>query len=103
MELEIDGTHTEQMAIMKSTIKQHHAAIYGNGQPGMLEFIQGTKAQFRLIVLLISIIGVLVAVLTLLEGNRQIHNGELQLPNFHAQQDSTTAYASDRQYAGGTQ
>lgn len=66
-ELEISGSHEEQWGVMKSAVQQLHATIYGNGQPGILDFVSGTRAQFRLIVVLLSAIGVGVAVLGYLQ------------------------------------
>lgn len=78
-ELEIVGTHEEQFAVMRSTIIQHHSDLNGNGQPGIKDFVSGLKGQFRLLVILMTAIGVLVAVLTYLEANRQMHSGMLHV------------------------
>ena len=76
-ELEIAGTHEEQAAIMREVVKQLHSTIYGNGQPGILDFISGLRGQLRLLVVLVSIVSLIVAVLALLEGNRQAREGKL--------------------------
>ena len=76
-ELEIAGTHEEQAAIMREAVKQLHSTIYGNGQPGILDFISGLRGQLRLLVVLVSIVSLIVAVLALLEGNRQAREGKL--------------------------
>ena len=66
-ELEISGSHEEQWGIMKSTVQQMHKALYGNGQPGVLEFVSGTRAQFRLITALLLFVSVAVSVLGYLQ------------------------------------
>ncbi len=66
---------------MKSAIIQHHAAINGNGQPGLLDFMSGLKAQLRLIIALISVGGLILALLTFLVLNRQIKTGLLRVEN----------------------
>lgn len=73
-DLEIVGSHEEQWGIVKSAVKQHHSDLYGNGQPGVMDFVSSTRGQFRLLIILISVVGVLVSVLALLEANRQLHS-----------------------------
>ena len=66
-ELEISGSHEEQWGIMKSAIQQLHSTMYGNGQPGVLDFVTSTRAQFRLLIVLVSVVGVMVSVLGYLQ------------------------------------
>jgi hypothetical protein len=80
-ELEISGTHEEQFAIMRATLIQVHTDLNGNGQPGIKEFVSGLKGQFRLLILLMTAIGVLVAIVGALEANRQFHSGLLKGDN----------------------
>ena len=74
MALEIDGTKEQQFAIMKSAVIQHDADLNGNGQPGIKAFVSSTQGQFRLIVILISVFGLILAIFTFLEANRQMHS-----------------------------
>jgi hypothetical protein len=71
--------------------------LYGNGQPGHLatanDFMSAIKGQFRLLVLLISILGVLVALVAALEANKQIHNGTLKIPEIRIPTISQQVYA----------
>lgn len=55
-ELEIEGTHEEQFAIVKTAVKEHNLLLKGNGQPGIVEFVTASKAQLRLIVFLLVVI-----------------------------------------------
>ena len=80
-ELRIEGSHEEQLGIMKSAIIQHHAAINGNGQPGLMDFMSGMKAQLRLIIALISVGGLILSLLTFLVLNREIKTGLIQVKN----------------------
>ena len=85
-ELEFEGSHEEQWGTMKTTVKQLHAAVNGNGQPGILDFVSGMKAQLRLLVVLMTLVGLIVSILALLEGARQLHG------NFsHTSSTSTSA------------
>ena len=92
-ELEIDGTHEEQFAVVKATIKQHHTALMGNGQPGIIDFVSSTRGQFRLLIVLVSVVGVIVTLLAALEANRQAHSKFSLTPN------STVTAASAPQHA----
>ena len=78
-ELEIDGSFEEQWGIVKSAVKQHNSAINGNGQPGLLDFQSSIKAQLRLVLIAISVAGLILAILTYLEANRQLHSGQLHV------------------------
>ncbi len=90
MGIEIEGPFEEQWGTVKAAIKQHDAAINGNGHKGLLDFQSGIKAQLRLIVFLVSLIGLIVAFLAFLETNRQIKQGSLHsdLPSDYAQRGS---------------
>jgi len=83
-ELEIEGTFDEQWGVVKSTTKQLHAAIHGNGQEGILSYVTGLRAQFRLLLILVTIFGVLSAFGTFsiaaLEYNRQVQHNLLNAP-----------------------
>ncbi len=72
-DLKIEGTHEEQWGAMKSAVIQHHAVIHGNGQPGILDFVVGLRAQFRLVLVLLSIIGVIVSIIAVIEGAKALH------------------------------
>lgn len=61
-ELEIEGTFEEQWGIVKSAVRQHNAAINGNGQAGLLDFMSSIKAQFRLIIGMLIFISTMAAV-----------------------------------------
>lgn len=76
-DLEFEGTFEEQWGTMKSAVRQNYAAINGNGQPGLLDFASGIRAQLRLLIVLVSIAGLVLALLTYLEANRQLHAGTL--------------------------
>lgn len=80
-ELEIEGSFDEQWGVVKAAVKQHNAAINGNGQPGLLDFMSGVKAQYRLLLVMISVVGLIVSILAVLEVNHQIHTGQLHIAN----------------------
>jgi len=82
MGLEIDGSHEEQFAIVKTAVKAHDASLYGNGQPGLMDFMSSTKGQFRLLVVMLTAILVILGVLTFLEGNREFHSGLLSSSSY---------------------
>ena len=67
--------------MIKSAVIQHHSAINGNGQPGLMDFMSGLKAQLRLIIVLISVGGLVLAFLTFLVLNREIKTGLLRVEN----------------------
>lgn len=83
--LEIEGTHEEQFAIVKTAVKRHDRDLYGNGQPGVMDFMSSTKGQFRLLVIMLTAVLVILGVLTYLEGNREYHSGILPLANHDGQ------------------
>ena len=91
----MDEAH-DDLVELKTWKKTVHKDLYGNGQPGHIavtnDFISSLRGQFRLLVVLISVVGVLVALLAFLEGNRQFHAGQLRIPNLGAT-DSTPVYA----------
>ena len=91
-DLRIEGSYEEQFAIMKTAVIQHHSAINGNGQPGLLDFMSGQKAQYRLIIAMISVIMLLLTLLLVIEGNRQIKEGILHVdaPTVTAQSTTTS-------------
>ena len=78
-DLEFEGTFEEQWGTMKGAVKQMHRDLYGNGQPGAMEFIQETKGQLRLLAWLCGTIIALLAVGIALEANRQAHAGILRV------------------------
>ncbi len=80
-ELKIEGSHEEQWGMIKSAVIQHHSAINGNGQPGLMDFMSGLKAQLRLIIVLISVGGLVLAFLTFLVLNREIKTGLIRVEN----------------------
>lgn len=67
--------------MIKSAVIQHHSAINGNGQPGLMDFMSGLKAQLRLIIVLISVGGLVLAFLTFLVLNREIKTGLIRVEN----------------------
>ena len=91
-DLRIEGSYEEQFAIMKTAVIQHHSAINGNGQPGLLDFMSGQKAQYRLIIAMISVIMLLLTLLLVIEGNRQMKEGILHVdaPTVTAQSTTTS-------------
>ena len=42
--------------MLKDKVQEHHAALYGNGKDGILDFIAGLQGQMRLILLLLAAI-----------------------------------------------
>jgi hypothetical protein len=103
-ELEIEGSFEEQWGAVKSAVKQHQTAIYGNGHGGLLEWASGVKAQFRLLVILITLFGVIsgvgTVVVAILEYNRQAQHNMIHLPKVFPSQSSETAYSMRVQEAG---
>ncbi len=79
MELEIEGSLEEQMGVIKSAVRRHECTLYGNGQPGIVDFISQTRGQFRLIVWLLTFILALIGVYIGLEANHQIKLGEINI------------------------
>lgn len=94
-ELDLGDTFEEQWGAIKSSVRQHHKSLYGNGQPGVVDFVIGVKAQFRLILILVSVFGVLTAVpamiITILEFNRQSQQHMLHLPHLFSEKDPALA------------
>ena len=90
-ELKIEGSFEEQMGVIKSALIQHHAAINGNGQPGLLDFMSGIKAQLRLIIVLLSVGGLIISLLAFLEAQRQIKQGILRVDAPVVAAQSTTS------------
>lgn len=80
-ELKIEGSHEEQWGVIKSAVIQHHSAINGNGQPGLMDFMSGLKAQLRLLIILVSVGGLILSFLTFLVLNREIKTGMLHVEN----------------------
>ena len=50
------------MAILKDKVQEHHAALFGNGKDGILDFIAGLQGQMRLILALLAVITAVSAV-----------------------------------------
>jgi hypothetical protein len=74
MGLEIEGTHEKQFPIVKTAVKAHDASLYGNGQPGLMDFMSAKKVlsiNHRAYRDARRALGILAA----LEGNRQYHFG----------------------------
>ncbi len=88
-ELEIEGSFEEQWGAMKSAVKQQHVAIYGNGHEGILDFVAGVRGQFRLLVVLITLLGVLVAAVGVMVTIHMNQHGELHWPSMAAQNPPT--------------
>jgi len=42
--------------MLKDKVSDHHAALYGNGKDGILDFIAGLQGQMRLILILLAAI-----------------------------------------------
>jgi len=72
-DFEIEGTFEEQWGIIKSAVRAHDKTLYGNGQPGIVDFIAQTRGQFKLIIALLSLILAALGVYAALEANRQSH------------------------------
>lgn len=73
------GNHEEDFAVMRNLVAQHESTLHGNGQPGVVDFISGVKAQMRLVVFLVTAFGILtgagIFMVAVLEYNRQVeHN-----------------------------
>lgn len=79
-DLEIEGSFDEQWGIVKAAVKQHNAAIHGNGQPGLLDFMSSMKGQMRLIIALLLFLSTLAAVGTMLIMIKSARVGELVIP-----------------------
>jgi hypothetical protein len=92
-ELEIEGSFDEQWGMVKGAVRDHHASLYGNGQPGVVDFVSATKGQLRLLIILVTAFGVLcgtgMLVLGLLEYNRQSKSGLVENPPTVATLDAT--------------
>ena len=67
--------------MIKSAVIQHHSAINGNGQPGLMDFMSGLKAQLRLLIILVSVGGLILSFLTFLVLNREIKTGMIHVEN----------------------
>lgn len=64
---------------MKTVVREMHADLNGNGQPGIKDFVAGTKAQLRLLAWLCATIIALLGIFIALEANHQAKSGELNL------------------------
>lgn len=77
---DVDATE----AMLKDKVQEHHAAIYGNGKEGLMDWMAGLKGQFRLLLIFITLFGLLTAGGTLfvgiLEYNRQVQQHLLHFP-----------------------
>lgn len=96
MGLEIEGEFNEQWGVVKQKIMEHDKILNGNGKQGVVEFVTGLKAQMRLLMILVTIFGAIsaigTAVIGLLEYNRQVHSGMIDLgSSVYRAADSTTA------------
>ena len=80
-DLEIEGSFEEQWGIVKSAVKQHNTAINGNGQPGLLDFMSGIKAQQRLIIGLLAFISLLLTAAGVAVTIRSAQKGSLAIPH----------------------
>jgi len=83
-ELTIEGNHAEQVAQMKIAIKTMWNALYGNGQQGIVDFIISTRAQFRLLLILLTLIFAAITAMAALEANRQWNHGLIHTPKITA-------------------
>ena len=100
-DLEIEGSFEEQWGIMKSAIRAHDKTLYGNGQPGIVDFIAQTRGQFRLIVWLLATLIASIGVYAALEANRQARSGLINLPKISDTKPVFTAHhAPSPQLAG---
>ena len=92
----MEGSFDEQWGTVKSAVTRHEHILFGNGQPGIVEFIHGLKAQFRLLVLLISVLGVMVTALGILVTIHMNSRGEINIPKMFSQHDSYPTDATSK-------
>ena len=81
-EMEWPESEEAVIAVLRSKVNEHHKALYGNGQPGLLDFIAGLRGQMRLIVGLLLFLSTLAAVGTLLVALHTMKTGRLDIPGF---------------------
>lgn len=77
--LEIEGSHEEQFAIVKTAVKRHDKDLYGNGQPGVMDFMSATRGQFRLMIVMLSVIGLILTAILVIEGAHHFNSDLLPL------------------------
>ncbi len=87
------------LAMVKDKVNEHHAVLYGNGQPGLLDFISGLRGQMRLILLLLSAMVGVAAIGTLLLAIHEAQKGELKTPSIFSLSKQDSAYAIRKQDA----
>lgn len=92
-----DNNEEAVLAVVKNLLSEHHKALYGNGQPGILDFISGLKGQMRLIVGLLLFLSTLAAIGTLLVGIHAVKTGRLDAPAMNA--PNNPAFADNQQDA----
>jgi len=71
-----------------------------DGEHGLVAFMTSMKAQIRLLMVLVAIVGAIAAltgavtgVMVYLEGSRQIHNGIIKIPHLYAPAPLGQVYA----------
>jgi len=94
------------MAVVKDKVQDHHSALYGNGKDGILDYVIGQRALMRTLVNLAIIFGTLftlgLAIVALLEYNRQVKQNIIQPPAiFHSQSDPVNARNNSELSTGG--
>ena len=95
-DLEIEGSFEEQWGIVKAAVRQHNAAINGNGQPGLLDFMSGIKGQMRLVLALLTFLTAVAVFGTFLIGLHSMKVGRLEIPGFSHAAYPAAVYAVDR-------
>jgi hypothetical protein len=102
-DFEIEGSFEEQWGIMKSAVRAHDKTLYGNGQPGIVDFVAQTRGQFRLIVWLLATLIAAIGVYAALEVNKQSHAGIINLPKIGESGNPVTAHRTTPPQLAGDQ
>lgn len=81
----VDDTEST-VAILKDKVQEHHAALYGNGKDGVLDFIAGLQGQMRLVIALMAILTALATVGLVFATIEMSHHSALDPAKiFHSQ------------------
>lgn len=95
-EMEWPISEEAMIAVLKDKVNEHHKLLYGNGQPGILDFVSGLRGQMRLIVGLLLFLSTIAAVGTLLVAIRTMKTGELDIPGFSNSVPPAPTYAEQQ-------
>lgn len=84
------------IAVLRDKVNEHHKLLYGNGQPGILDFVAGLRGQMRLIMALLLFLSTIAAVGTLLVAIHTMKTGELDIPGFSHSAPPSPTYAEQQ-------